>query len=145
GRVVNVELVRRELTAFWIHPFSRRHIELPGVGGTGENVPVELPIGERGLLVRTISLIGTDVAAGQVDEEDEFISHLDISHVTFPEIAESSYRNPLQRCCVLRHRKTPPQNSSATFLPERPFGRAVRLSRRIARARGHLGAANADE
>jgi hypothetical protein len=33
-----------------------------------------------------MTLIGADVAAGQVDEEDELIPHVDISHLTFPEV-----------------------------------------------------------
>jgi hypothetical protein len=63
-----------ELTAFWIHAFPRRQIELPEVGCTGKNVPVELSIGENRLLVGTIPLIGTNIATGQVDEEDELIT-----------------------------------------------------------------------
>jgi hypothetical protein len=53
-----------ELTVFWIHAFPRRHIELPEVGRAGKNVPVELSIGEDCLLVRTIPLIGTNIATG---------------------------------------------------------------------------------
>jgi hypothetical protein len=68
-----------ELTVFWIHALPRGHIELPEVGCAGKNVPVELSIGEDCLLVGTISLIGTNIATGQVDEEDELVSYLDIS------------------------------------------------------------------
>jgi hypothetical protein len=56
-----------ELTAFWVHAFPCRKIELPEVGCTGKNVPIELSVGEDCLLVGAISLIGTNIGAGQVD------------------------------------------------------------------------------
>jgi len=74
--ILNLDLVTIELTALWIDSFPRRQIELPHVGCTGEDMPVELPIGKGGLLVGTIPLIGANVAAGQVDEEDELIPRL---------------------------------------------------------------------
>jgi hypothetical protein len=84
-----------ELTAFWVHAFPCRKIELPEVGCTGKNVPIELSVGEYCLLVGAISLIGTNIGAGQVDQEDELIADLDISHVTFPKVTQRCYGNPL--------------------------------------------------
>ena len=54
------------------------------MGCTGEDVPVQFPIGESALLMRTMSLIGTNVATVQVDKENELIPNLNICHLTFP-------------------------------------------------------------
>jgi hypothetical protein len=91
---LNLGLVTAELTAFWIDSFPRKEIELPQVGWTGEYVAVELPIGKVSLLVGTIPLIRANAPSGQVDKEDEFITYLEISNVTFPEVVEGSYREP---------------------------------------------------
>jgi hypothetical protein len=143
--ILDFDLVAIELAALWIDALPCRQIELPHVGCTGEEVPIEVPIGEGGLLVGTMTLIGTDVAAGQVDEEDERIPDVDIGHLTFPEVVQSRYRNPCKRGCVFRHRKRPAQNSSATFLLERPSGQVLKLARYIARAGEHPAAAIAGE
>src|SRR4029450_3510346 len=113
GCILNLDLVAIELAALWIDSFPRRQIELPQVGCTGEDLPIEVPIGECGPLVGTMTLIGADVAAGQVDKEDELIPHLDISHLTFPEVVQGRDLNPCKRRWVFRHRKRPAQNSSA--------------------------------
>lgn len=131
GFILNLDLVAIELAALWIDSFPRRQIELPQVGCTGEDLPVEMPSGECGLLVGTITLIGADFAAGQVDKEDDLTPHLDIGDLTFPEVVQGSYLNPFKRRWVFRHRKRPVQNSSAASLPERPFGRVVTLGRYI--------------
>jgi len=72
--MLNFNLITMELTAFWIYALPGRQIELPEVGCTGKNVPIELSVGEVCLLVGTMSLIGTNIATGQVDEEDELIT-----------------------------------------------------------------------
>ena len=54
------------------------------MGCTGEDVPVEFPIGKGAFLMRTISLIGANVSTVQVDKENELIPNLNICHLTFP-------------------------------------------------------------
>jgi len=141
GFILNLDSVAIELAALGIDSLPCRQVELPQVGCTGEELPIEVPIGKCGPLVGTMTLIGADFAAGQVDEEDELIPHVDISHLTFPEVVQSRYLNPCKRCCVFRHRKRPAQNSSAASLLERPFGQVVKLDCYIARAWGHPAAA----
>jgi len=97
GFILNLDWVAIELAALWIDSVPCRQIELPHVGCTGEDVPIEVPIGEGGPLVGTMPLIGADIAAGQVDEEDELIPNLDIRHRTFPEIVQGRDRNPGKR------------------------------------------------
>jgi len=138
-------MVTVKLTPLRIDSLSRKYIELPQVGCTSEDVTVKFPVGEGGLLVRTISLIGSNVATIQVDEEDEFIPNLNICHLTLPKIVQSSNSNPFQRGCVLRYRKKPPQDSSARFPLERLFGRVAKLDGYIARAWRHPAAAGAGE
>jgi len=84
--ILDLDPIAIELAALRIDPFPRRQIELPQMGCTGEDVPLELPIGECGLLMGTIPLIGANVSASQVDEEDALITYLDISQLTLPEI-----------------------------------------------------------
>src|SRR5262245_66642567 len=88
GFILNLDLVAIELAALGIDSLPCRQIELPQVGCTGEELPIEVPIGECGPLVGTMTLIGANVAAGQVDEEDEIIPHLDSSHLTFPQLLQ---------------------------------------------------------
>jgi len=94
GFILNLDLVAIELAALGIDSLPCRQVELPQVGCTGEELPIEVPICECGPLVGTMTLIGTNFATGQVDEEDELIPHVDISHLTFPEVVQGRYLNP---------------------------------------------------
>src|SRR5262249_1431774 len=142
-RILDLDVVALAPTALWIDAFPRRQIELPQVGCTGEDAAFQLPIRERGPLVGTVPLISANVAAGQVDQEDELIPYLNIGHLTFTGVVEGRYRDPFPRARVPGHRRRPPQSSSATAQPERPFGPSVERGRCIARAWAPPGPASA--
>src|SRR5262245_56055287 len=129
GFILDLDLVAIELAALWIDSLPCRQVELPQVGCTGKDVPVELPVGECGPLLGTMTLISADFATGQVHEQDKLIPHSDINRLTFPEVIQGRDLKPCERCGVFSHRKRPAPNSSASSRLQRSFGRVVTLDR----------------